>query len=106
MRDLDGEGLGERLRIVKGHFDIQVSKVAAVKALDNAQRFAMRVAHCVEQGFIVKAGGFDYQSVVVPMSCGVAQVGWQVKFLGKRTAVGEYLAMQVVDFVQDHGLPR
>src|SRR5438309_5972464 len=41
VRDLDGKGLGVHLGIVKGHFDVQVSEVAAVEPLGDAQGFAM-----------------------------------------------------------------
>jgi hypothetical protein len=45
LGNLDGEGLGVHLGVVKGHVHVHVSEVAAAEALCDAQRFAMRVPH-------------------------------------------------------------
>jgi hypothetical protein len=42
--DLDGKGLDVHLWVVEGHFDIQVSEVAAAETFRDAQSVAMRVA--------------------------------------------------------------
>src|ERR1700757_5026733 len=60
---VDGKRLGVRLRIVEGHFPIQVSEVAAAEALGDAQRFAMQVARSIENRFIIEAGGLHHEDV-------------------------------------------
>src|SRR5665213_3079647 len=93
MGDFDGKRFGIHRWIVEGHFDIQVSEVAAVEALGYAQRFAVRVAHQIQTGFIVEAGGFDNEYIALPMADGVTQVGGKVEFLGQRAAIGIDLAV-------------
>jgi hypothetical protein len=50
-RSFSGDGTsGEHLGVVEGHIDIQMSEVAAVESLRNAQGFAVRVAHEIQCG--------------------------------------------------------
>src|SRR5579864_8058404 len=98
VRDLDGKRLGVHLGIVKGHFDIQMSEVAAAEALGDAQGFAMAMAHHVENGSVVEACCFRDQRVTHPMSGGIAVESRKIKLLGKHAAVREALAMQVAGF--------
>jgi hypothetical protein len=45
VRDIDSERPGVDLGIVKGHFYVQVTEVAAVEALSHMENFAVKVAH-------------------------------------------------------------
>src|SRR5690242_1869864 len=67
VRDLDGKRFGVCLRIVKGHFDLHMSEIGAAEALGHVQGFAMWVAHHIESGLVVEAGGFDHKGVALPM---------------------------------------
>src|SRR5436190_1742266 len=67
VRNLDGKRFGVRLGIVKSHFDIHVSEVAAAEAFGNVQSFAMRVAHHIESGFVVESSRLYYEGVALPM---------------------------------------
>src|SRR5258708_7240956 len=104
--DLDGKRSGVKLGIVKCHFPIQVSEVAAAEAFRDAQRVAMRMAHRIENGSIVEAGGLYHERVALPVPDRVSEEGREVKLLRKRAAIGEDLAMQVAEFIKDHGQPR
>src|SRR5712691_2840999 len=106
MRDLDGKRLRVHLRIVKSHFPIQVSEIAASETFREAQRVAMRMAQPIESGSVVEAGGLDHKRIALPAPNRVAQESRKIELLGKLAAVGEDLAMHVADFIQDHSLPR
>src|SRR5260370_11320340 len=67
VRDLNAKGFGVYLGVVKGHFDIQVPEVAAVKPFCEAQRLAMRVPHSLEGGLIVEFGGLNHGPVALPL---------------------------------------
>src|SRR5438552_11916892 len=67
VRNFDGKGLREHLRVVEGHLDIQVSEVAAMEALRDVQGFTMGRADRVEHGFIIEARGFNHKDVALPV---------------------------------------
>src|SRR5579871_4054853 len=55
--DFERKRLAVHLWIIKSHFHVQVSEVAAVEAFGDAEGLAMRVTHQVQTGLIVEAGG-------------------------------------------------
>src|ERR1051326_3238005 len=102
MWDFDGKRFRVHLRIIKGHFYVEVSEVTAMEALGDVQSVAMRVAHHVKRRLIVETGGFHYECVALPMASRVSQISGQVKVLRQLAPVGKDLAPQIIDFVQDH----
>src|SRR5579872_4927390 len=106
MGDLDGERLGIHLGVVESHFDIQVSEVPAMEALDHPQRFAVRMPGRVERRFVIETRAFDDERIALPMPDGVAQPGRERILLRERAAIGIDLAMRVAGLVEDHGQAR
>ena len=104
VRDFDRKGFRVHPGVVEGHFHVHVSEVAAVETLCDAQRFAMGVPHCIDQGLFVEACSFHYQDVAIPMPGRVAQIGRELKLFGQYAAVGEDLSMQIVDFIKENRL--
>src|SRR5262249_11334699 len=100
--NLYGEGLGVRLRIVKGYFIVEVSEIAAPEALQRAQRLAVRMAHCIERCLIVEAARLDNQGVALPVRDRVTVERWQVELFRKLAAVAIGLPVEIAGFVYNH----
>jgi len=99
--DLDAKRACVGLGVVEGHFDIQVSEVAAAEPFSDAQRFAVVVAHQVESRPAVEARCFHYKDAPLPAPDRIAQERREVEFLRQRPSVSVDLAMEIVDFVKD-----
>src|SRR3984885_5144010 len=97
VRDPYGKWFGVHLGIVKRHFDIHVSEVAAEETFRDLQPFAMRVPRCIQCGFVVEPSGLHHQRVALPMSGRIAQISREIDLLGKAAPVGVDLATQVLD---------
>ncbi len=63
--DRDGKRFAVHLGVVEGHFNIQMSEVAASEAFRNAQGFALWVAAHIQGRSIVEARGFDDEDVAL-----------------------------------------
>src|ERR1041385_5258587 len=74
MRDFDGKRFRVHLRIIKGHFYVEVSEVAAMQTLGDVQSVTMRVAHHVKWRLIVEPGGFHYERIALPTANRVSQI--------------------------------
>ena len=71
-KQIERYGGGPRFRVclgvIKSDLDVHVSKVGALEAFGNTQRFAMRMPPEVQPGLIIEPGALYYQRVVIPMA--------------------------------------
>ena len=102
-------GVGDRfrvgLRIVDGHFDVQVPEVPAPEAFDHAQRVAVRMAHPIEPAPVVEANGVDDQRVARPRADRIAHPS-RLRIRRQLAAIQENLAEHRVLLVEDDNQPR
>ena len=68
VRNLDGECLGIRLRIVEGHLDVEMSEVDSAETFRHPERFAVWMSYRIEWGSVVEASGLDDEDIAFPAS--------------------------------------
>src|SRR5215467_2119028 len=102
----DRERLGVKLRIVKRHFHIQVTDVAALEPLHDTQLVAVRMPGQVESRLVVEAAGFDDERVTFPAPDRVAEECRQIVFPRQRASIAVDLTVHAANLVQHEGEPR
>src|SRR6516164_6944405 len=86
--------------VVNGHLEVDMAKIAAVKALLNPQSFAPGMSETVQAPLVIESRGVYDQRIAFPMPNGIAQPR-RLGIGGKFSPICVYLPVRVIHLVKD-----